>query len=313
MIEDSTLEKLIRDRISSEKMTFPEGLDKRINNVLRELPQVKEKTFPWTVIVAVAAFTLILITSSLLFKGMTKDNLLAVVKPPQSGSKILAASNEKLIKKYKSEGYIVDKNTVESAKIQGGTSNSDRIRAYVSLEELVAASDIIIQGEVIGVKYFDDSNYYTYTESKVLVTKSYNNKISTGEVVTFYESGGFTTKYNMILQSGAKEKFGDKYYEIGNTTPEEEEKAKSIIVYSHSYDGDVIMQPEDKVLLFGIESKEPIIQGTYYSKVGGFDGKFNIKDDIAKRNIPQGEFESSLEMTTKELSERLTDIVSKKK
>lgn len=310
MLEDSALEKMLKDRIKSENIKLPEKLDKKIKTVIRELPERKEKKFPWKIALAAASFVLILTTSVILFRGTIKDKLLAVTNHPQGKAKIPVVSNEELIKKFKSEGYIVEKSATSISEMQGGGSSDCRVRSYVNLEELVAVADIIIEGEVLAIRYFDDNNHYTYTESKVRVIKSYNNKVSAGEVVTFYESGGYTTKYNMILRSGAKEKFGEKYYEICNTTPEEEEKAKDIKVFQGSFDGGTIMQPEDKVVLFGVKSKDPIVDGTSYYPVGGFEGKFIIKDNMAERIIPKGqEGTPSLKMSTQDLSNKLLDII----
>jgi hypothetical protein len=310
MIEDSALEKMLRDKINKEKINFPEKLDEKIKTVIRELPERKEKVFPWKAAMTAASIALILTTSVILFRGTIKDNLLAVTNHPQARNKIVVVSNQELINKFKSEGYIVENNIGDIDKMQGGYSLADRVRCYVNLEELVDSSDIIIEGEVLAVRYFDDNNHYTYTVSKVRVTKSYNNKVSTGEVVTFVESGGFTTQYNMILRSGAKEKFGEKYYEICKTTPEEEEKTKNDKVFSYSFDGGTIMQPSDKVILFGQQSTDSLIDGANYYPVGGFEGKFIIKENTAERIIPKSqEGTPSFKMSTIELSSKLTDII----
>jgi hypothetical protein len=307
MIEDSALEKMLRDKISNEKINFPEKLNEKIKTVIRELPERKEKLFPWKAAMAAAALALILTTSIILFRGNIKENLLAVTNHSQAKNKIAVVSNQELINKFKSEGYIVEKNIGDSAKVQGGYSLGKRVRYYVNLEELVDASDIIIEGEVLAVRYFD-YNKMTYTESKVLITKSYNNKVSTGEVVTFCESGGFTTKYNIIQYNDIEENRKDFEKPI-IFSPEELEKVKDIKVFVGSFCGGTIMQPSDKVILFGEISKDQLIKGSYYYTVGGFEGKFVIKDNTAERIIPQGEVTPALKMSIQELSNKLTDII----
>jgi len=316
MLDDNDFEKVIRDRINKEKMNFPKKLDEKINTVMRSLPRQKEKQFHWKIVFAIGSFALIFI---ILFSGTIRATLFAV--PNNVGNEIVATSNEELITKFKSEGYVVESIPEDSEPILSGTVDScKKVKYYESLEALVDDSDIIIQGEVLAVRYFD-YNFIslgsTFTESKIMVTKSYNNKVSKGDIVTFYESGGFTTEYNMIQMSGAKEKFGDKYYEICNTTPEEEEKAKDIKVFNYGFGGGKIMQPKDKVVLFGALSDDQIIDGLHYCQVGGYagyEGKFIINNNSAQRIIPQGEleFSPSLKMSVDELNNKITDIIKTK-
>jgi len=313
MIEDDDFKKFIRDRINKEKMNFPKELDEKINTVMSSLQRQKEKQFHLKILIPLGSVALILI---ILFSGTIRDTLLGV--PNNEENEIVVASNEELIIKFKSEGYVVEAIPEDSEKIVAGYSLVDKIKSYNSLEDLVDSSDIIIQGEVLAVRYFDynlNTDFgSTFTESKIIVTKSYNNKVSKGDIVTFYESGGFTTKYNMILMSGAKEKFGDRYYELCKTTPEEEEKAKDIRVFNYGFYGGKIMQPKDNVVLFGAKSNDAIIDGPHYNPVGGYEGKFIINDNNAERIIPQEEleFSPSFKMSLDELSNKITDIIKSK-
>lgn len=311
MIDNDDLEKFIRDKINKEKMNFPKELDAKINNVMSSLPRQKEKQLHYKIVIALGSVALILI---ILFSGTIRDTLF--VEPKNDENKIVATSNEELITKFKSEGYVVEAIPEDIETMPGGSATACRVKSYGSLEELVDSSDVIIQGEVLAVRYFDyDLNTATgstFTESKIMVTESYNNKVSKGDIVTFYESGGFTTEYNMILMSGAKEKFGDKYYEICNTTPEEEEKAKDIRVFNYGFSGGKIMQPKDKVVLFGAKSNNPMIDGPHYNPVGGYEGKFIINDNNAQRIIPEDESTPSLKMSLDELSYKIADIIKNK-
>lgn len=311
MIEDSALKKILRDDINNEKMDFPKELDIRIKTVISELPERRRKQFPWKSTMVAASLALILTTSIIIFKVTKKDDLLAIINPPQAMNTTAPVSNQVLINKFKLDGYIIEKIPEDSAKIKSGFSMASacKKRSYENLEELIDASDIIIEGEVLAVRYFDYNNQFTYTESKLRVIKSYNDEVSAGDIVTFCESGGFTTQYNMIQMSGAKEKFGENYYEICKTTPEEEEKAKDIKVYNGGFYGGTIMQPSDKVILFGNKAQDSLIGGTYFNPLGGSEGKFVINDNSAERIIPKGESTPSFKMSTNELSNKITDII----
>jgi len=233
MQEDKCIEKIIKERISKEKMSFPEKLDDRIKTVIRDMPERKRSKLDFKKCAMAAALIAVICAASVIYHNYDKEKTKVAINDKQPESRGKVVDKDELIKKLKSEGYIVEK----SAEAASNTTAAPKYRAryYASLEELVDDSDVVIEGEVLAVRYFDKESV-TYKESKVLVTKSFNDKAKTGEVLTFCESGYFLSEYSMKK----------KVYQ----TSEEEERAKNTKVFCH-YGGHPIMQPGDNVILFG--------------------------------------------------------------
>ncbi|QAT39767.1 hypothetical protein [Clostridium sp. JN-9] len=163
----------------------------------------------------------------------------------------------------------------ENEKIETIVSEANMSSRYVFFNNLVTDAEIVIEGEVLDVSYFD-YNGIPRTKSQVKVTKSYNNNAKDGDVLTIIESGGITTKEKIIKYTGAADKFGIK--------PTDEDKN---IKVKYSLGGSETMKPKDKILIFGKQSDGNFynLAEKYYVVLGSYLGKFNIKDNKIQRFV----------------------------
>lgn len=149
-----------------------------------------------------------------------------------------------------------------NGNIQVIYSNADFAKNYNSIEDLSKDADIIIQGVVLNVSYFD-YNIETYTKSQVKVTKSYSKNIKEGDVLTFAEIGGITTQKNFVKALSKKSAKFSPYVEHATDKP-----------IKRVFCGADVMQPNQQVLLFATKSN--ILSGNPYVPLGAFQGKFLI-------------------------------------
>lgn len=150
------------------------------------------------------------------------------------------------------------------------SSHADFGKTYDSIQDLVNNSDIVIEGKIIETNYFDD-NQSTFTRSKIEVTKTFNDKVKTGDIIYMLERGGITTKG----------KIHEYYPEKFKITEEEKNTPVQI-----SFDGAPITKNNEHVLIFGVEQKPGFFgfnETTYYP-LNSHQGKFNIdKNNTVKR------------------------------
>ncbi|PFO61351.1 hypothetical protein [Bacillus cereus] len=148
-------------------------------------------------------------------------------------------------------------------------SHADFKKTYDSVQDLVNSSDIIIEGKIIETNYFD-KDQSTFTKSKVQVTKSFNNKAKTGDIIHVLERGGITTK-------GKIHEYNPEKFEIS-----ENEKNTPVQI---SFDGAPITKKNESVLIFGVQQKPGFFgfNETIYYPLNSHQGKFNIDNNTVKR------------------------------
>lgn len=156
-----------------------------------------------------------------------------------------------------------------NGNIQVAYSDADFDKNYNSIEDLSKDADIIIQGVVLNVSYFD-YNIETYTKSQVKVTKSYSKNIKEGDVLTFTEIGGITTQKNFVKALSKKSAKFSQYVEHATDKP-----IKRVLC------GADVMQPDQQVLLFA--TKSTILPENTYVPLGAFQGKFLINGTSISR------------------------------
>ncbi|MCJ7689436.1 MAG: hypothetical protein MUO60_08975 [Clostridiaceae bacterium] len=306
-MKNKVFENRLREKIKSEGTDFPPKLDEKIKFVISKLPERQKKVLLWArygkLAVSLALFlciSIVGITSFNLNGDSLKKNTEYKVDNDIQVNKI---SDNSVIENLKAEGYVVENDSEKerNMKIVSSTANSTKL--YRSLEELVKESDMIIEGEVLGISYFDN-NTATWTKSKVKVIKSYNNKAKEGDILTFVEAGGITTQYNIIKYNHIDEKF--------NMSNEEIEKAKSLKVKTLFQDAPY-MQPNEKVFLFSKDETDFFGSTTekYYAILGCYQGKFTILGETAERYMQQGygDVFPSLKMSKKDMDKRIDEII----
>lgn len=160
---------------------------------------------------------------------------------------------------------ISQNNPIKSSKsnpIKIVNSDADFSYTYNNLDEMIKASDVIIQGLVVNVSYFD-KGMETYTKSQVKVTKSYNKSINVGDILTFVEIGGITTEENSINE--LKKQIPKKFNNSNDKT-----KIKRMICNVDT------MNVNQAVMLFG--QHNTLVSGGYMP-LCSFQGKFIINSD----------------------------------
>lgn len=147
---------------------------------------------------------------------------------------------------------------------------ADFMVSYDSVDSLVNNADMIIEGEVIEVESLNHNvgdTSVVYTKSKIKVTNSYLGDTKIGDIVTFVEPGGMTTKKSL----GLDKKFKDM--------SKEELDSKIQILF----DGVPNMKLKDEVILFGANSELDVLEEDYFDLIGAHQGKFKVSDGMAKR------------------------------
>lgn len=161
--------------------------------------------------------------------------------------------------------------------MQTVVSSSDYAVSFDNLEQLVDKSEIIVEGEVIQTSCFD-FNTVTYTKAKLKITKTFNSNVKVGDVITYVEPGGITTKAAIMGYIGSKTKFGEE--------PSEEDKKTQVRI---SIDGSENVKVGDKILIFGLQDYSVnVLPGEkYYVAFGAFQGKFNLNGENFERFAPK--------------------------
>lgn len=136
------------------------------------------------------------------------------------------------------------------------------------------------------------------TKSKVKVIKSYNNLVKSGDIITFVESGGITTKKALGM---------DKKMNLSK----EQQDEKVEVVFC----GTSTMKQNEKVLLFGCtpKSKNKLLNEPYYYIPGGFQGKFNQNVDSFERQVPKNlkDSYSPLKMNKNDMDNKIKESFKK--
>jgi hypothetical protein len=154
------------------------------------------------------------------------------------------------------------------------SSQASFLTNFNSVEKLVNASTTVVEGEVIGLEYFDFKTN-TFTKAKIKVLNSFTDDVKAGDVVTFIDLGGITTLYSIRSNSGGQDK-------PGAAPITEKDKTTKVQVL---FDGCPLLRLNDKVVLFGVEDKLNLYQtpGKNYALTGAHQGKMVFKGDVAER------------------------------
>ena len=196
--------------------------------------------------------------------------------------------------------------SVQTAETTGSpmitmSSNADMAVFYTSLNDLVQTADVIIEGVVTNVSYFE-FNTITNTRALVRVTKSYTSNAKEGDVLTFVDPGGITTEAAMIRYSGNK---------FNRPIGKAEENTKVQVLLN----GAPLTKVGEKVVYFA--KKSVLFQPDMYVSIGAYQGKFTISSDgTAQRYVPKGDESSrynSLKMTKAKFDQQLANAVKNKK
>lgn len=200
------------------------------------------------------------------------------------------------------------------------SSAADFSVLYTNLNDLVQAADVIIEGEVIGISYFDH-NTVTYTKALVKVTKSYTSNTKPGDVLTFANEGGITTKANLMRYSNNKfnqpigEAEENTKVEVGGINGEPLTAVGEKVVYFAVNAGDFFQRGLNGS--FEAAGSPNRIPGTFYGTVGAYQGRFTINSDsIVQRYVPKGDEISkytSLKMGKANFDQQLAGAVKNKK
>lgn len=149
---------------------------------------------------------------------------------------------------------------------------ADFITIYKNTKELVLDADIIVEGEIIKSQYFD-FNHHTFTCATLQISKSFNNKLNTGDRIEFIEVGGVTTKGNLKWYTSKKM----------NIPTNEMHQPIEILL-----DGASTSKSGERVLLFAKDDKENFfnMKEKVYIPLNSYQGKFIIdKNNQVKRHI----------------------------
>lgn len=189
------------------------------------------------------------------------------------------------------------------ANIEKVMVEADFAKVYNTIDELAQKANIIIEGQVLESVSFD---YYApgndeatvLTKSKVQVTKSFDGKTKVGDILTFIEPGGVTTKKALGIDKKVnlpQEQWNDKV-EVINNVPN--------------------MKPNETVLIFGSSPQANfyVVNEPHYWILGSHQGKFNISGGYAERGVPafmKEEGFSSLKMSEAEIEQQIKVSLAK--
>lgn len=284
-MKDESFDSIIRNKIDKAKIVLPKELNDNIKTYMDNLPSKNNKAIRLKKCMGLTAAAAILIFSlCTIYQIYSNNSHIRNAWDVNKNYAVTAAEKKQLGQK----GYIINREKNCKKVIEAPYAEVDRIKSpYTNIEALATDSDIIVEGQVIGIRYFDyhpDTYYYhTFTESMVKIFKSYNGKVKAGDIVTFIEAGGITTQYDEIIYSGSLEKDLPGMKKI---TKKDLEKAKNIKVLS-LVDHVPVMQPDDHVLIFAKESPwksdDFPVTGKAYYPIGNYEGKFTIQNNIVQR------------------------------
>ncbi|TCP60820.1 hypothetical protein [Baia soyae] len=166
---------------------------------------------------------------------------------------------------------------MESAYVQADAST-----LYTDVRSLTRAADVVLEVDVLStsVKYDPKGPSVPFTISQVKVAKVLSGNVQVGDVLTFEEMGGITTK------KAERERSGRDY----PLRKSEENKLVEVKV-----NGISVMKKDERVVLFGRKSKD---DGMYHV-LGGYQGKFSTDGNTFQRAVPRQDegLYASLEMT----------------
>ncbi|MDQ0416618.1 hypothetical protein J2Z48_000785 [Croceifilum oryzae] len=139
---------------------------------------------------------------------------------------------------------------------------------YDSVEKLSQEFDIVVQGIVQSREFFQREDV-PRTKSAIKVTKVIRGEVSVGDTVTFVELGGVRTKGDI-----AKSKPGKIRIQSG-----QENDLVPVV-----FNGIETMKPQEEYILFGdLHPERDLVSQDYYTCVGGYQGKFRVSGNRAKR------------------------------
>lgn len=194
---------------------------------------------------------------------MTKRLIIAFATVAVLGTGIYAMGNEPNLAASPDSNQTAQAVTAVAPFVTQG----DQIKAYNSVGALVEDASIIVEGKVIEATSFEfkppnTDEILVKTKSKVLVTKSYNDKVKAGDTVTFVESGGVTTKKALGL---------DKKFNLS-----QEELDEQVLVSN----GTPNMKQDEQVLLYGLAAApdyQDLLDEPFFFVLGAGQGKFNVE------------------------------------
>ncbi len=177
-------------------------------------------------------------------------------------------------------------------------NSADFDRIYTNLDQLVRDADVIVEGKVIGVSYFD---FNTETNTKVLlkVTKSYTPNAKEGDILTFADIGGITTEAAIIRSNNNK---------FNQPIGKAEENTKVQVLF----DGVPLTKVGENVLYFAAAGTINMLPEKHYIPLGAFQWKFMINGDSIERYAPkdmQPPLYSSLKMNKADFEQKLNDAI----
>ena len=196
---------------------------------------------------------------------------------------------------------IVNTVVAPEEKLLTVTTKADMVN-FDSVEKLISESTVIVQGEVVGLDYFN-FKINTFTKAKIKVSTSFTDAVKAGDVLTFVDVGGITTLDKLKLDTGFEGKPG------AFSPITEKDKITKVQVL---FDGSPLLKLNDQIFFFGDEVKEDfykLSEKKYYSPIGSYQGRFNIRGDKVERYSSVGI--SSQKMSKFDLEETIKSSVKK--
>lgn len=219
----------------------------------------------------------------------SKHDRFIIAKNPKKG-KVAVATNQ--------SGKLPKKTEQDSKPLKTVIAHSDFSVIYTNLGQLVKDADIIVEGQVIGVSYFD-RNTVTYTRVLLKATKSYTPNIKEGDILPFADLGGITTQAALI-------RYNDNKFNQPIGKAEENTKVQVL------FDGAPLTKVGEHVLYFAKDETDFFKPEKYYGSIGAFQGKFTISGDSIERYAPkdmQSPRYSSLKMSKADFEQKLNDAI----
>jgi len=180
-------------------------------------------------------------------------------------------------------------------------STTASLADYTNVESLVNKSTAIVEGEIIGLDYFD-FNSDTYTKAKLKVSNSFTDEVKVGEEITIVDMGGITTLDKIKLTDGYEGK-------PGTVSPiTEKDKTTKVQVL---FNGSPLIKLNDRIVFFGAESKDNFykLSEKYYISIGSYQGRFKITNDMTERyNEDPSNTVVSLKMTKTDLEGKIKSL-----
>jgi hypothetical protein len=156
--------------------------------------------------------------------------------------------------------------------------NARTLPPYSNLASETERADVVVRGRVEQVRYVTYREF-PRTISTVRVLKSWTGGVKKGDLLSVLSDGGVWSRADETRAGGAIEKFGAKI------SPSDETTYSGMTIL-----GDPV--PEAGQVSVYLLSKDDgwgsvIAPGLYYL-VGGYQGRFRVNGDRARRHWPQG-------------------------